>query len=62
MLVKRLVINKARTSVIMCGNEKFTSLMPYTFAGLSDADYMVSDGSVPEAFAKAAKDAGIIVL
>ena len=62
MLVKRLVINKARTSVIMCGNEKFSSLMPYTFAGLSDADYMISDGSVPEAFGKAAKEAGIILL
>ncbi len=62
MLVKRLVIRKARTSVIMCGNEKFSSLMPYTFAGLSDADYMISDGSVPEAFCKAAKEAGIIIL
>ena len=62
MLVKRLVINKARTSVVMCGGEKFSSLMPYTFAGLSDADYMISDGSVPEAFGKAAKEAGIIIL
>ena len=62
MLVKRMVIQKARTSVVLCDKEKFNCLMPYTFAGLSDADYMVSDGSVPEAFAKAAKDAGIIVL
>ena len=62
MLVKHKVISKARTSVIMCGNEKFSSLMPYTFAGLSDVDYMVTDGAVPEAFAKAAKDAGVTVL
>lgn len=62
MLVKRLVIQKARTSVIMCGNEKFTSLMPYTFANLQDVDYMITDGNVPEGFHKSAKDAGVTVL
>jgi len=34
MLVKHLVIKKARTSVAMCGHEKFSCLMPYTFAKL----------------------------
>ena len=62
MLVKRLVINKARTSVVMCGNEKFSSLMPYTFAKLPDVNYMITDDYVPEAFAKAAKDAGVTLL
>ena len=62
MLVKRLVINKARTSVIMCGHEKFTSLMPYTFATLQDVDYLVSDIPVSQAFASAAQAAGVTVL
>ena len=59
MLVKRLVIRKARTSVLMCSQEKLRCLMPYTFANFSDVDYLVSDGPMPEAFHQAAKDAGI---
>lgn len=62
MLVKRMVIRKARTSVAMCGQEKFSCLMPYTFAQLSDVDYMISDAPVPEALAQAAKQAGIKIL
>ena len=62
MLVKRLVIQKARTSVMMCGHEKFTSLMPYTFATLQDVDYLVSDIPVPETFAQSAARANVTVL
>jgi len=62
MLVKRLVIKKARTSVIMCGHEKFTSLMPYTFATLQDVEYLVSDIPVSQPFAAAAQAAGITLL
>ena len=62
MMVKRMVIRKARTSVVMCGSEKFSSLRPYTFAKLEDVDYMVSDGNVPEGFVKAAKDAGVTLI
>ena len=62
MMIKKLVIQKARTSVIMSGNEKFSSLMPYTFAKLPDVEYMITDGSVPEGFSKAARDAGVTIL
>ena len=62
MLVKRMVIQKARTSVVMCGQEKFSSLMPYTFAKLQDVDYIITDAPVPEAFATAAADAGVTLL
>ena len=62
MLVKRLVIKKARTSVMMCGHEKFTCLMPYTFATLQDVDYLVSDVPVPETFRQAATAAGVTLL
>lgn len=48
MLVKRLIISKARTSVVMCGHEKFSCLMPYTFATFADVDYMISDQLLPE--------------
>ena len=62
MLVKRLVIQKARTSVVMCSQEKLRCLMPYTFANLSDVDYLISDGSLPETFRQAAAEAGITVI
>lgn len=59
MLVKRMVIRKARTSVAMCSHEKFSSLMPYTFATLPDVDYLITDSHLPEGFAQAAKDAAV---
>ena len=62
MLVKKLMIEKARRSVIMCGKEKFRCLMPYTFATLRDVDYVVCDENPPAAFARAAKDAGVTIL
>ena len=62
MLVKRLVIRKARRSVIVCTKEKLSCLMPYTFAKLSDIDYLICDEALPENFAKAAADAGVILL
>ena len=62
MLVKKLVIRKARTRVAMCGQEKFNCLMPYTYANLEDFDYLITDGTVPEAFAKAARDADMVIL
>lgn len=59
MLVKRLVIQKARTSVAMCTKEKLSCLMPYTFAKLEDVDYLISDEAMPESFASAARQAGV---
>ena len=62
MLVKKLMIEKARRSVIMCGKEKFRCLMPYTFANLQDVDYVVCDEEPPKAFRKAAEEAGVTIL
>ena len=62
MLVKHKLIQKARTSVIMCDRAKLSRLMPYTFARLEDADYLISDAPLPEAFAQAAADAGVTLL
>ena len=62
MLVKRLVIKKARTSVVLCTKEKLKCLMPYTFANFSDVDYLISDEPLPEAFRIAAKEADMKIL
>ncbi len=62
MLVKRMVIRKARTSVLMCGKEKLSCLMPYTFAKMEDVDYLISDEPMPEDFVTAAQNSGVILL
>jgi len=62
MLVKRKVIQKARRSVIMCGRDKLSCLMPYTFATFSEVDYVISDDQMPDEFIRAAKAAGVILL
>ncbi|MBE6957297.1 MAG: DeoR/GlpR transcriptional regulator [Ruminococcaceae bacterium] len=62
MLVKHKLIQKARTSVIMCDRAKLSRLMPYTFANLEDADYIISDAPLPESFAQAATAAGVTLL
>ena len=62
MLVKHRVIQKARTSVIMCDRGKLSRLMPYTFARLEDVDCLISDGPMPDSFAQAAKQAGVRLL
>lgn len=62
MFIKRLLIQKARTSVILCGSEKLKCLMPYTFGTFSDVDYLISDGHLPPAFAAAAREAGVKIL
>lgn len=62
MLVKQLVIQKARTSVIVCDQTKFSRLMPYTFASFADVDYLVCDGNIPQAVAYAAAKHGLTIL
>lgn len=62
MLVKRMVIQKARTSVLMCGRDKLKCLMPYTFAKFQDVDYLISDEPMPDDFVQAAEAAGVVLL
>ncbi len=62
MVVKRMLIKKARTSVVMCDQTKFSRMMPYTFAMFEDVDYLICDGFVPETIDRAAKTAGVKVL
>ena len=62
MLVKRLVIRKARTKVLLCDKTKFHRLMPYTFATMEDVDYLISDGALNESFVAAADAAGLQIL
>lgn len=62
MMIKSLVIRKARTSVVLCGADKFKRLMPFTFANISDVDYIISDEALPEDFVKKSKEGGVKIL
>lgn len=62
MVIKRTVIRRARTSVMMCDSGKFSRLMPYTFASFSDVEYLVTDGEVPEHIRRTADELGVTIL
>ncbi|MBE6602595.1 MAG: DeoR/GlpR transcriptional regulator [Ruminococcaceae bacterium] len=62
MLIKRLVIRKARTRVVLCGADKFKRLMPFTFAEISDVDYIISDEPLPENFVRKSEECGVKIL
>lgn len=62
MLVKRTVIEKARTSICLCTANKFERLMPYTFAGIGDVNYIISDKDFPDDVKALAADTNVILL
>ncbi|MDR1060511.1 MAG: DeoR/GlpR family DNA-binding transcription regulator [Clostridiales bacterium] len=61
-LVKKLVIGSARTSVMLMDRSKFSKIMPYTFAGLPDVDYVICDKRPPDLFTINARQAQTTVL
>ena len=62
MVIKRTVIHRARTSVMMCDAAKFSRLMPYTFASFDDVQYLICDREPPENILRCAADRDVTVL
>ena len=62
MMVKRQVIKRAGRTAVLCDETKFQRLMPFTFAGLEDVDYVISDNALPDGFLQDAEAAGVTVL
>ncbi len=62
MLVKRLVIKKARTSVLLCDASKLGRILPFTFAAFGEADCIICESEPPEEYLRAAHGAGMTVL
>jgi DeoR/GlpR family transcriptional regulator of sugar metabolism len=62
MHVKKLIIQKARKSVVLMDASKLTRIMPYTFADLEDIDYVIGDGALPGDFIRRAEAAGVIIM
>lgn len=62
MVVKRAVIQRARTTVMMCGSAKFSRIMPYTFASFADVQYLICDTEIPDSISRIAEKCGVWVL
>ncbi|MEI6579258.1 MAG: DeoR/GlpR family DNA-binding transcription regulator [Eubacteriales bacterium] len=59
---KALVIKKARTVVALMDSSKLDRILPFTFAKLSDFDYVVNDGRLPEDFLEEAQRLNVTVI
>ena len=60
--VKKRVIEKATTVIMLIDSSKVNKNTPYTFATLSDINYMVVDNNFPDHIKKKIKDDGINIL
>ena len=59
---KALVIKKARTVVALTDNSKFGRVLPFSFAKLSDFNYIINDGLMSEELISEAKRLHVTVL
>ncbi len=57
--LKRLIINKARKTIMLLDSSKFDKSMPFTFAGLSDIDVLITDCRPQDNVLSTAKEHGI---
>lgn len=60
--IKRLIIKKAQTTVMLMDASKVDCGMPYTFAKLSDIDILITDTPLAHEYLKAAKQARVTVI
>lgn len=60
--IKRLIIKKAQTTVMLMDASKVDCGMPYTFAKLSDIDILITDTPLTHEYLKAAKQARVTVI
>lgn len=62
MLVKRLMMKKARRKVLLMDSSKYGKILPYTFGDIADADCIISDSGLSQEFLDRAAKAGTEVL
>lgn len=53
--LKRVLIARAKQSVLLMDSSKYDRIFPYTFAQIGDIDYLVSDGELPGSVLELAK-------
>ena len=62
MQVKRLLIKKAKKTIVLMDSSKIGKIFPYKFGDLEDIDFVIGDEKLPEEFISLAKEAGVEVL
>jgi len=60
--MKRLIISKARTVIMLIDNSKIGKMLPFTFAHLEDADIVITDMRPPEELMEKAAASGVTVV
>lgn len=60
--LKKLVIKKAHTVIMMMDMSKMDCGMPYTFAKISDIDVLITDQALPEKIVKMMKKAKVTLV
>ena len=61
-MLKRAIIASARRVIMLMDSSKLNSLLPFTFARLSDIDTFVTDSKAPESIKVAFRAAGVHVI
>lgn len=59
--LKRTVVNKARTVIMLIDSSKYDRSLPYTFCDLTNVDWLICDTPLPEKLSRAAKEAGVLI-
>lgn len=59
--LKKLIIKKAKKTVMLADSSKFDRAMPFTFAKLADIDVLITDAEPPQEILKEAEAQGVIV-
>ncbi len=60
--VKKAIVKKANTVIVLMDGSKFDRSLPFTFAALKDIDIIISDARFPETFVKKATAAGVQII
>jgi len=62
MQIKQLVMKKAFKSVILMDQSKYGQILPFTFGGIEDADYIIGNQKFPDEFITLAEEVGTMIL
>jgi DeoR/GlpR family transcriptional regulator of sugar metabolism len=62
MEIKRAVIEKADKVIMLLDSSKVGKNMPFTFAELSNINYLVVDGNFPQVIKSKIENSGTIVI
>ena len=59
---RRLLIEKARSVIVLMDSSKVGRMLPFTFSGMKDINYLISDKTLPQNILDLAKEHNVEVL